>query len=146
MEKLSHNLHAKLQEMCDCYMDTDYLPELKRAVTSTADDLEENSIKYLALAILEVLTQKAGKLKIKKKDKVTVEITSSDEKITLPAPTGEMAGKIFEIVRSITHIEGDKGESELAFGLRNGRIDLTAKLSKKEGKESLKLIFPELGQ
>jgi len=126
-------------------METDFMPELKRAANSTTDDLEENAIKYLALAILEVLTQKASKLTVKKKEIVKVKISSSDEKIMLPAPTTEIADKIFEIVRTITHIEEDKGASELAFGLRNGRIDLTVKLSKKPGKESLKLIFPELG-
>ena len=144
MENLNRNLHAKLQEMCDCYMDTDFLPELESAVTAEGDDLEENSIKYLALAILESLTQKAGKLAVKKKEKVKVTISSFDEKIQLPPPTNEMADKIFEIVRSITHIEDAKGASTLAFGLRNGQIDLTVKLKKKDGKESLKLIFPDV--
>ena len=144
MEKLNRNFHLKLQEMCECYLDTDYLPELKRAVTSEVDDLEENSIKYLALAILEALTQKAMKLTVKKKEKVKVTVSSFDEKITLPAPTSEMADKIFEITRAITHIEDAKGESQLAFGLRNGQMDLTVKLKKKGAAESLKLIFPEL--
>jgi hypothetical protein len=144
MEHLDRNLHAKLQGMCDCYMDTDYLPELGKAVNSKGNDLEENSTKYLALAILEALTQKAKKLTIKRKENISVKVTSFDETTSLPAPTDEMATKIFEIVRSIVHLDGDSGESALAFGLRNGQLDLNVKLKKKEGKESLKIIFPEL--
>ena len=144
MEKLSRNLHLKLQEMCDCYMNTDYLPQLDLAVASGVDNIEENSIKYLALTILEAITQKAEKLKIKKSDKVKVTITSLDEKIKLPAPTIEMVDKIFEIVRAITHIEDAEGECQLAFGVQNEQIDLTVKLKKKGDKESLKIIFPEL--
>ena len=145
MEKLNRNLHLKLQEMCDCYMDTDYLPELEKTVVSLGGDMEENSIKYLALSILEALTQKAGKLKLKKEDTVTVTITSVDEKIELPAPTSEMVDSIFEIMRAITHIDEAKGESLLAFGLRSGQVDITVQLKTREGKSSLKLIFPEMG-
>jgi hypothetical protein len=144
MEKLNRNLHLKLQEMCECYMNTDYLPELDKTATTGRDDLEENSIKYLALAILESLTQKAEKLIIKKQDKVEVTVVSFDGKIALPSPTNEMADTIFNVMRAITHIEDAKGESPLAFGLRNGSLDLTVKLKKKENKESLKLIFPQL--
>ena len=130
--------------MCECYMNTDYLPELDKTVRSGGDDLEENSIKYLALAILESLTQKAEKLTIKKDDKIQVTVAAFDGKIALPAPTNEMADTIFKVIRAITHIEDAKGESPLAFGLRNGNLDLTVKLKKKENKESLKLIFPQL--
>lgn len=144
MEKLHRNFHLKLQEMCDCYMDTDYLPELDRTVASKGGDIEENSVKYLALAILEALTQKAKKLTLKKSDKIKVKVSSFDEKIELPAPTDDMVDKIFEIMRAIIHLDDRKGESALAFGLRSGQVDLTVKLKKKEGKESLKLIFPEL--
>ena len=28
MEKISRNYHARLQEMCDCYMETDYRKEM----------------------------------------------------------------------------------------------------------------------
>lgn len=144
MEKLDRNLHVRLQEMCDCYLETDYLPELERTVISGAQDLEENSLKYLALAILEALTQKAGKLKIKKKEEVKATISAFDEKITLPPPTKEMADQIFAIMRAITHLEDAKGESLLAFGLRSGQLEITVKLKKKEGKESLSFIFPAL--
>jgi hypothetical protein len=125
-------------------METDFLPELDKTVAGKGDDLEENSIKYLALTILEALTEKAKKLSIKKDAKVQVVVNSFDESITLPAPTAEMATKIFEIMRAITHIEEAEGESPLAFGLRNGNLDLTVKLKKKRDKESLKFIFPEL--
>ena len=145
MEKISRNLHAKLQEMCDCYMDTDYLVEMKKPLTGQGADLEEDAIKYLALSILETLTQKAYQLSVKKKkDKLKVAIALQHEKITLPSPAHEVGGKIFDIMREITHLDKEKGECPLALGLRSGRVDLQVKMKKKGDEESMKLLFPEL--
>ena len=145
MEKLSHNLHMKLQEMCDCYMDTDFQAEIKRPIDVNSATLEEEALKYFALIILYTLTVKAQKLSVKKKKgawKVTV--TSSHEKKSLSSPPEEIGTKIFEIIRAITHIDQDNGEMALAFGLRNGRVDLLVKVKKADDEESMKLLFPEL--
>jgi hypothetical protein len=62
----------------------------------------------------------------------------------LPTPPGEIADKIFEIMRSITHLEEQKGREPFSLGLRDGRMELGVKVKKKEEKESLKLSFPAL--
>jgi len=145
MEKLSHNMHMKLQEMCDCYIDSDYLSEIKRSAAGQGADMEEAALKYFALCILETLTQKALQLSVKKKkDKMKVTIASQHEKITLPPPTDEIGGEIFKIMREITHLDQERGEMPLALGLRNGRVDVQVKIKKKEEEESMKLVFPEL--
>jgi hypothetical protein len=144
MDKISRNYHARLQEMCDCYMETDYRQEMEKMVSERSPDLEEDALKYLALSILYATTEKARKLSFKKKEgeqKVTVK---AEEKMELPTPTGEIADKIFEIMRSITHLEGEKGREPLSLGLRDGRMELGVKVEREEEKESLNLSFPAL--
>ncbi len=144
MEKISRNYHARLQEMCDCYMETDYRKEMEVMASESSVDLEEDALKYLALSILYATTDKAKKLSFKKKKgepKVTVK---AEEKMELPTPPGEIADKIFEIMRSITHLEGEKGREPFSMGLRDGRMELGVKVEKEEDKESLKFSFPGL--
>lgn len=144
MERISRNYHARLQEMCDCYMETDYRKEMEVMASESSVDLEEDALKYLALSILYATTEKAKKLSFKKKKgepKVTVK---AEEKMELPTPPGEIADKIFEIMRSVTHLEGEKGREPFSLGLRDGRMELGVKVEKEEDKESLKFSFPGL--
>lgn len=145
MEKLSHNFHTKLQEMCDCYLDTDFQAEINQPIAVHSATLEEDAFKYFALLILYTLTVKARQLSVKnKKGGVKVTVTSPHEKKSLTPPPEAIAAKMFEIIRAITHIEHANGEMPLAFGLRNGRVDLQVKVKKSEDEESMKLSFPEL--
>jgi hypothetical protein len=144
MEKISRNYHARLQEMCDCYMETDYRQEMEKMASEQSPDVEEDALKYLALSILYATTEKARKLSFKRKKgepKVTVK---AEEKMELPKPPWEIAEKIFEIMRSITHLEGEKGKEPFSLGLRDGRMELGVKVEREEDKESLKLSFPVL--
>lgn len=144
MERISRNYHVRLQEMCDCYMETDYREVIEKMASESSVDVEEDALKYLALSILYATTEKAKKLSFKKKRgerKVTVK---AEEKMELPTPPGEIADKIFEIMRSITHLEGKKGREPLSLGLRDGRMELGVRVKKEEDKESLKFRFPGL--
>ena len=111
MEKFSLNHHLKLQEMCDCYLETDFVPEMQHMATNPpSDDLDEDAIKYLALAIMHAISEQAAKLTLKKKgDAITVAL-KNEEKVTLPSPAAPVFAKIIEIVRAILHIEEDKGK------------------------------------
>lgn len=145
MEKLIRNFHVKLQEMCDCYLDSDFLAELARPLNVQSAVVEEEGMRYFALLILYTLTVKAQQLSVKKKKgAITVTVTSLREKKTLTPPPAEIAAKVFEIMRAITHIEKDKGELALAFGLRGEQVDLLVKLKKTDDEESMKVLFPEL--
>jgi hypothetical protein len=144
MERISRNYHARLQEMCDCYMETDYRKEIEMMASESSVDVEEEALKYLALSILYATTEKAKKLSFKKREgepKVTVK---AEEKMELPTPPGEIADKIFDIVRSVTHLEGEKGREPFSLGLRNGRMELGVKVKREEDKESLTFSFPGL--
>ena len=145
MEKISHNFHMKLQEMCDCYMDTDFLAEINRPVNVQRATLEVEAIRYFALLILYTLTVKAQQLMVKKqRGAVKVTVVALHEKKILTPPSEEIADKIFEIIRTIIHIEHDNGEMALALGLRSGQVDLQAKVKRNGDEESMQLLFPEL--
>lgn len=144
MERISRNYHARLQEMCDCYMETDYREEIEKMASVSSVDVEEDSLKYLALSILYATTEKAKKLSFKRKRGERKVTLKAEEKMELPTPPGEIADKVFEIMRSITHLEGKKGREAFSLGLRDGRMELGVKVKKEEDKESLKFRFPGL--
>ena len=145
MELAERNYHLQLQEMCDCYLETDFHKQLKAMVTTTAGEIDENAIKYLALALMYSLSAKAEKLTLKKKEgKITVKV-KGESKEMLPAPSNELFDRIITLVRSILHIEEDKGKLPLALGLRSGDVELQVKVKREKGdKESIKFAFPAL--
>ena len=63
MEIHDPNLHLKLIEMCDCYLETDFKAQLQAAATTEPGDLDEESIKYLALAIMTSLISNAKRVR-----------------------------------------------------------------------------------
>ncbi|NIS60744.1 MAG: hypothetical protein GTO13_08605 [Proteobacteria bacterium] len=144
MERISRNYHARLQEMCDCYMETDYRKEIEKMASEDSFDVEEDALKYLALSILYATTEKAKKLSFKKKKGQRKVSVKAEERMELPTPPGEIADKIFEIMRSITHLEEKKGREPFSLGLRDGRMELGVRVKKGDDKESLKFSFPGL--
>ena len=72
-------------------------------------------------------------------------IKAGGEKTSMKAPSDEMFDRIISIVRSILHLEEDKGSMPLILGLRNGQLEVQVKVERKEDKESLKMTFPDLG-
>ncbi|MEW6218044.1 MAG: hypothetical protein AB1634_00735 [Thermodesulfobacteriota bacterium] len=144
MDKLTHNAHARLQEMCDCYTDTDFAAEMARAAAEPGADLTEGGLKYLALALLHALSEKAVKLSFKsKKGTVTAKLVTEDGKSTLPAPSPALFAELVATLRSILHLE-DSGASPLVLGLRSGQVDVAVKIKKDKDKESVKITLPPL--
>jgi len=142
MEKIMLNYHLKLQEMCDCYMETDFLSAMQGMSRKESKDLEEDAIKYLALAIMYTITKKGEKLTLKKKgEEIKVRIKNG-EKEKLPAPTGAVMDKAFAIMRAILHVEDDEGEVEFSLGLRSGEVNVQVSFAREKEKESLKIKFP----
>ena len=143
MEKITVNNHLKLQEMCDCYMETDFLSAMQGMTGADSTDIEEDAIKYLALAIMFAITQKAEKLSLKKKGEELKVKIKNGSKEKLPLPAVAVMEKIFEIMRTILHIEEDKGEMEFSLGLRSGEVNVMVKVERKGDKQSLKIQFPK---
>ena len=143
MEKISVNNHLKLQEMCDCYLETDFLSAMQEMAGIDSKEVEEDAVKYLALAIMFALTQKAEKLSLKKKGEELKIRIKNGSKEKLPSPSVAILDKIFEIMRGILHIEEDKGEMEFSLGLRAGEVNVMVKVERKGDKQSLKIQFPK---
>jgi hypothetical protein len=143
MEILARNLHTKLQEMCDCYLETDFLAEMQRMNQGPpVTDPEEDALKYLSLALMHTVSEKAEKLTLKRENGNLQVTVKNEGKEILPPPPAELFDKIIEIVRGILHLEEDKGELPLALGLRNGQLELMVKIKHSPAKDSLKFMFP----
>jgi hypothetical protein len=143
MEKVMINYHLKLQEMCDCYMETDFLGVMQDMSGIETKDSEEDAIKYLALAVMYAITKKAEKLSFKKKgDEIKTKIKNGETEI-LPPPSGAVLDKAFEIMRAILHIEEDNEEMDFSLGLRSGEVNVMVKFTRKDDKQSLKIKFPK---
>jgi len=146
MEIHDPNLHLKLMEMCDCYLGTDYATTIQKVADAPSPDIQEDALRYLALALLYTLTEQARQLSLKrKKDKITVTIKHDDEKIALRPPTKPVFDKIIAIMRGVLHLDEDKGGLPLTLGLKNDQIEVQVKIERTADKETLKVKFPELG-
>lgn len=144
MELADRNYHLKLQEMCDCYLETDFKKQLHDMAARDLADVDDSAVKYLALAIMNCITERASQLTVKRKGKKMTVKMKGEAETTLPAPTDDLFDKMVEMLRAILHIEADTGQMPLALGLRSGNVELQVILKRKPGKESIKIEFPAL--
>lgn len=143
MDIAAPGLHKRIIDMCDCYLETDYLAAMRAMIGKVPADVEEEAIKYFALTILYGLTGAARKISIKRKaEKVSVFIENDeDETTTLPVPDRSVVERLIAIMGQVMHIDGEKAKMPLALSLKNGQFDVEVKLEQKGSKESLKIRF-----
>ena len=139
--KEKRNVHLKVQELCDCYATNDPLKEM--SVVKNDGDKDEAAVKWLALAALHGVNNSAREVSVTRFTDGEVRVTARYRESELPSPGSEVGSKIMETIREITHIEGHKGKSPLALGIRNDSIELRVKLEGKEGREKVTIKFPE---
>jgi hypothetical protein len=139
--KEKRNLHLKVQELCDCYATNDPLKEM--SVVINDGDKDEAAVKWLALAALHGVNSNAKEVSITRFTDGEVRVTAKYRESELPSPGSEVGSKILQAVREITHIEGHKGKTPLALGIRNDSIELRVELKEKEGREKVTIQFPE---
>ena len=149
MIKDDTNYHKRLQEFCDCYMETDPKTELEKAAKGVSGDpsgsLDELALKFLGLGIFYGASEKAKKITIQrsKEGKVLFAVDAKG-KYQLPPPTTKLADQVISIARAITHIDKDQGKLPVSMGLRNDRLDITFEFDRKGGDETFSITFPEL--
>ncbi len=149
MIKDDRNYHQRLQEFCDCYMETDPKEELEKAARGISGDpggeMDELALKFLGLGIFYGATEKAKRIAIQrsKDGKVTFSVESRGKYQLLP-PSPKLADRIISIARSITHIDEDQGKEPVSMGIRNDRLDITFQFDRKAGGEIFSVLFPEL--
>lgn len=139
--KEKRNLHLKVQELSDCYATTDPLKEMS-ALKNDADT-DEAALKWLALSALHGIAANAKKISVKKAADGTITVSAKYRRAELPTPGKEVGGKIFQALREITYIEGEKGKSPLSLGIRGNSIDLGIKIKKDRDGEKVTIKFPE---
>ncbi len=139
--KEKRNVHLKVQELCDCYATNDPLKEM--STVKNEGDKDEAALKWLALTALHGVNGNAEKITITRSKDGEISVTAKYRESELPSPGSEVGAKIMEAVREITHIEGDKGKTPLALGIRNDSIEIQVKMNSEEGKEKVTLKFPE---
>jgi hypothetical protein len=149
MIKDDRNYHQRLQEFCDCFMETDPKKELERAAKGVSGDpgrdSDELALKFLGLGIFYGATEKAKRISLQRLKDGTVHFSiESRGKYQLPPPSSDLANRIINIARSITHIDADQGREPVSLGLRNDRMDITFQFDRKPSEESFSILFPEL--
>jgi len=139
--KDKESLHKKVQELIDCYATNDPLKEMSKV--QAGKDIEEEALKWLALAALHGVNANAKKITLENRSDGTVTVTAKYREGQLPSPEPEVGRKVVAALREITHLEGTKGKTALALGLRDSSIELTVKVKSEEGAEKIVLKFPE---
>ncbi|CAB5081550.1 hypothetical protein D3OALGA1CA_221 [Olavius algarvensis associated proteobacterium Delta 3] len=138
--KDSSSLHQKVQEHCDCFATTDPLKEM--SVVKNDTDAGEAAIKWLALAALHGINQNAKEIDIHQAADGSVAVVATYRKTELPSPGPNVGQKVIEAVREITHLEGNKGGTALALGIRDSSFELTVKVKTDDDENTVTLKFP----
>ena len=138
--KEKRNIHLKVQELCDCYATNDPLKEMSEIKGD--GDQDEAAAKWLALAALHGVNDNAKEVSIRRSPDGNIKVTAKYREAELPSPGAEIGEKIINAVREITHIEGGKGKSPLALGIREDSIELKIKMKSKDKGERVTIKFP----
>ncbi|MDZ7700454.1 MAG: hypothetical protein U5R49_27190 [Deltaproteobacteria bacterium] len=107
------------------------------------EDEEEAALKWLALAALHGINNRAKKIKIYRSESGEVKVVAKYREAELPSPGPDIGQKIIDDLRQITHLEADKGKTLLALGIRDSSIELKVKAERDEEGEKITLKFPE---
>lgn len=144
MQITERNYHLRLMEMAECYLNSEYQQQLEKMGPSRGTDQEEDGLKYLALALMVGITEKAREVRFKEKhDHVKVVVKNKDE-IRLPAPSPSLFAVIYRMMAAILHVEGEEGEGVLVFGLPNSEVELQVTMSRSAEKTTLHFTLPQL--
>ena len=136
----STNIHAKVQNLCDCFATTDPLKEMSEV--SRAPEEDEAALKWIALAVLHGINNNAEKISLTTSKDGDVKVIAEYRQSELPSPGQAVGKKIVEAIRAMTHIEKNKEKTTLAFGIRNSSMDLKIKSRHEGGDDRITITFP----
>ena len=135
------SIHKEVQDMCDCYATSDPLREM--SVIDKDADKAAAAVKWLALTALHGVNNNAKSISIQRTAGGGVKVSAEYRRTELPSPGDDVGEGIFEAVRAMTHIEGDRGDTALALGIRDSSLNLQVKLQKEGNDEKVTIDFPE---
>ncbi len=139
--KDKRSLHLKVLDLCNCYATTDYLKEM--SMLPAEADKEEGALKWVALSVLHGINANAKKITISKGKDGKIQVIAKYRKSGLPSPGGEVGGKVLDVMREITHIEGEGGKIPLAIAIRDSSFEVTVSLEQDADGETVALEFPK---
>ncbi|MCU0587818.1 MAG: hypothetical protein MUF52_06645 [Syntrophobacteraceae bacterium] len=139
--KDKRSFHLKVQEMCDCYLNTEPLREM--SVLKNEEDKDDAALKWLALAILYGIDSHAKSIALSSDEDGGMKVVAKFRKSELPSPGKEVGKKIFDVVKEIGHFDGDEGETSLAVGIRDSSLELQLKAEKDDDGQTVVLKFPK---
>ncbi len=148
MIKDERSYHLRLQEFCDCFLETDYKKELEAASRGVSGDPsgdpDELIIKFLGLTLLYGANEEARKISLQKSKEGKVLFTvEARGNYQLPPPAAPLAERIFSVARSMVHLDKDQGKIPFSLGLRNDRMEVTLAFDRKGGNEIFSIAFPQ---
>jgi len=148
MIKDDRSLHLRLQEFCDCFLETDFRKELEKASKGISGDPggdpEELALKFLGLTLLHGANEEAKKISLQKtKDGKVLFSVEARGNYQLPAPSAQLADRVFSLARSMVHLEKDQGKIPFSLGLRNSSLEINMEFARKAGEEIMVLVFPK---
>lgn len=138
--KDKETLHSRIQRLIDCFATVDPLKEM--AGLPKEPDQQEAALKWLALAVIHGINSGAKEICVTRSHEGGVRVTAEYKKAELPSPGVAVGNRIMESLRLITHLDGEKGKSFLAMGIRDGSIDLGIKVKRGGEEEKLIIKFP----
>lgn len=147
--KDERNYHQRLQEFCDCFLETDFKGELEKASKGISGDPggdpNELALKFLGLMVLYGANENARKisLNLAEDEKVLFSVEALGN-YQLPPPAPRVAKRVISIARAITHIEDAQGQEPVSMGIRNDRLELTFNFDRREKGETFAIVFPAL--
>jgi len=106
-------------------------------------DKEEGALKWVALSVLHGVNSNAKKISLSKGKDGQIKVVAKYRKSELPSPGGEVGEKVLNVVREITHIEGEGGKIPLALAIRDSSFDVTVRVEQGEEGETLTIAFPK---
>ena len=148
MIKDDRNYHQRLQEFCDCFLETDYRKELEAASKGVSGDPggdpDELALKFLGLIMLYGANEEAKKITLQRSQegKVVFSVEAWGN-YHLSSPGLQMADRVLSVARAMAHIEQDQSKLPFSLGLRNDRMELTLEVDRKGGNETFSVSFPK---
>lgn len=132
-------LHLQVQDLCNCYAQTDPLKEMSLLKKDT--DKEEAALKWIALAVLHGVNNGAKQISITEAPDGKVNVIAEYRDAELPSPGSDIGKRAIKALRAITHIEEKRGELPLALGIRDSSLEVRVKVKQRENAETVTLKF-----
>jgi hypothetical protein len=128
-----------LQNLISCYLETKPADALKSWADKNwkvdkHEDVDEASLKYLALIVLDAVESRAHKIVLEKGCPVLIAAPGGEH--MLPAAPESMLARGLEMLREMCGMEGARSKGELSLGIRNDSIELAIEKS-----EALHIIY-----